>query len=161
MSHRGNTFCVGNQYMTAPAFGSLQPIYKKIAFSFAIPTIVYLGSLYSVRPLLWHQLPAKIEHQLQQSVSARFVFFRIFRNSHHRHSHTITAWSVWTAIVAVTWIFAFIIAEVIPFFNDLLSLMSSLFGSSISNSSAPSTPHRILTYTTLGRLLVWVSSTAG
>ena len=36
--------------MTAPAFGSLQPVYKKIAFSFAIPTIVFLGSLYSVRP---------------------------------------------------------------------------------------------------------------
>ena len=39
---------VGNQYMTAPAFGSLQPVYKKIAFSFAIPTIIFLGSLYSV-----------------------------------------------------------------------------------------------------------------
>ena len=38
----------GNQYMTAPAFGSLQPVYKKIAFSFAIPTIIFLGSLYSV-----------------------------------------------------------------------------------------------------------------
>lgn len=35
--------------MTAPAFGSLQPVYKKIAFSFAIPTIIFLGSLYSVR----------------------------------------------------------------------------------------------------------------
>lgn len=41
---------VGNQYMTAPAFGSLQPVYKKAAFAFAIPTIVFLGSLYSVRP---------------------------------------------------------------------------------------------------------------
>jgi len=43
-------FFVGNEYMTAPAYGSLTPTYKKIAFSFAIPTIVYLGSLYSVRP---------------------------------------------------------------------------------------------------------------
>ncbi|KZO95842.1 hypothetical protein CALVIDRAFT_549934 [Calocera viscosa TUFC12733] len=99
---------VGNQYVTAPAFGSLQPLYKKIAFSFAIPTIVYLGSLYS-------------------SVSARFVFFRIFRNSHHRYSNTVTGWSTWLAIIAATWIFAFIIAEIIPFFSDMLSLMSSLF----------------------------------
>ncbi|KZT58950.1 hypothetical protein CALCODRAFT_538088 [Calocera cornea HHB12733] len=99
---------VGNQYMTAPAFGSLQPLYKKIAFSFAIPTIVYLGSLYS-------------------SVSARFVFFRIFRTSHHRYSNTITGWGTWVAIIAATWVFAFIIAEVIPFFSDMLSLMSSLF----------------------------------
>lgn len=39
---------VGNQYMVAPAFGALQDTYKKVAFSFAIPTIVFLGSLYSV-----------------------------------------------------------------------------------------------------------------
>ncbi|KAI0033224.1 transmembrane amino acid transporter protein-domain-containing protein [Vararia minispora EC-137] len=99
---------VGNQYITAPAFGSLQEPYKKIAFSFALPTIVYLGSLYS-------------------SVSARFVFFRIFRNSHHRHSNTFVGWASWTGIIAVTWVAAFVIAEVVPFFSDLLSLMSSLF----------------------------------
>jgi hypothetical protein len=39
---------IGNQYITAPAFGSLIPVYKKIAFSFAIPTIIFLGALYSV-----------------------------------------------------------------------------------------------------------------
>ncbi|THH12049.1 hypothetical protein EW146_g7833 [Bondarzewia mesenterica] len=99
---------VGNQYITAPAFGSLQPVYKKIAFSFAIPTIVFLGALYA-------------------SVTARFVFFRIFRNSHHRHSNTIVGWTTWAAILAVTWAVAFVIAEVIPFFSDMLSLMSSLF----------------------------------
>ena len=84
---------VGNQYMTAPAFGSLQDTYKKVAFSFAIPTIVFLGSLYA-------------------SVSARFVFFRIFRNSRHLHSNTFVGWAVWASIVAATWVLAFIIAEV-------------------------------------------------
>lgn len=39
----------GNQYMTAPAFGSLVEPYKKIAFSFALPTILFLGALYAVR----------------------------------------------------------------------------------------------------------------
>ena len=38
--------------MTAPAFGSLELPYKKIAFCFAIPTIVFLGALYSVRRFL-------------------------------------------------------------------------------------------------------------
>jgi len=99
---------VGNQYMTAPAFGSLQPTYKKIAFSFAIPTIVYLGSLYS-------------------SVTARFLFFRIFAKSEHRYTNTFKGWFVWSGIIAVTWVLAFIIAEIIPFFSDMLSLMSSLF----------------------------------
>jgi len=99
---------VGSQYMISPAFGSLQPVFKKIAFSFAIPTIVYLGALYA-------------------SVSVRFIFFRIFAGSHHKHSNTITGWSVWIGIIACLWIAAFIIAELIPFFSDLLSLMSSLF----------------------------------
>ncbi|TFK51216.1 hypothetical protein OE88DRAFT_1514559 [Heliocybe sulcata] len=99
---------VGNQYMTSPAFGSLEHKYKLVAFSFAIPTIVFLGALYS-------------------SVTTRFIFFRIFRNSHHKHSNTITAWATWASIAATTWILAFVIAEVIPFFSDMLSLMSSLF----------------------------------
>ncbi|RDB21777.1 N amino acid transport system protein [Hypsizygus marmoreus] len=99
---------VGNQYMTAPAFGSLQPVFKKISFSFALPTIIFLGSLYS-------------------SVTARFIFFRIFKNSKHLHANSVVAWGTWTGIIAVSWIVAFIIAQVIPFFSDMLSLMCSLF----------------------------------
>ncbi|GAW00645.1 neutral amino acid permease [Lentinula edodes] len=99
---------VGNQYVTAPAFGSLTQTYKIIAFSFAVPTIIFLGALYS-------------------NVAARFVFFRLFRESRHRHSNTIVGWAVWVALVAATWVLAWIIGEVIPFFSDMLSLMSSLF----------------------------------
>ncbi|KAK7741003.1 hypothetical protein SLS53_005066 [Cytospora paraplurivora] len=100
----------GNQYMTAPAFGSLEPVFKKVAFSFMIPTLIFLGVLYA-------------------SVSARFVFFRIFQDSHHKNSNTVKGWLVWIAILGVTWVLAFIISQVIPFFSDLLSLMSSLFDS--------------------------------
>ena len=101
----------GTQYNTAPAFGSLgNDVYKKISFSFMIPTLIFLGVLYS-------------------SVSARFVFFRLFEGSRHKTHNTVTGWAAWAGILAVTWIFAFIIAEVIPFFSDLLSLMSSLFDS--------------------------------
>lgn len=101
----------GTQYNTAPAFGSLgNELYKKVAFSFMIPTLIFLGVLYA-------------------SVSARFVFFRIFEGTRHKGNHTAVGWASWAAILAVTWIVAFIIAEVIPFFSDLLSLMSSLFDS--------------------------------
>lgn len=48
------------------------------------------------------------------SVSARFVFFRIFEGSHHEGSHTIIGWASWAGILAVTWIVPFIIAEAIP-----------------------------------------------
>ncbi|TLS25675.1 hypothetical protein PpBr36_07274 [Pyricularia pennisetigena] len=100
----------GNQYMTAPAFGSLHDVYKKVSFSFMIPTIIFLGVLYA-------------------SVSARFIFFRLFDGSRHKSEHTVVGWSAWAAILFTTWILAFIVAEVIPFFSDLLSLMSSLFDS--------------------------------
>ena len=101
----------GTQYNTAPAFGSLgNEVYLKVSFSFMIPTIIFLGVLYA-------------------SVSARFLFFRFYSGSRHMSSHTVAGWAGWAAILAVLWVFAFIIAEVIPFFSDLLSLMSSLFDS--------------------------------
>ncbi|KAL9029541.1 MAG: hypothetical protein Q9196_002238 [Gyalolechia fulgens] len=101
----------GTQYNTAPAFGSLgNELYLKVSFSFMIPTLIFLGVLYA-------------------SVSARFVFFRIFDGTRHKGSHTVVGWASWAGILAVTWIVAFIVAEVIPFFSDLLSLMSSLFDS--------------------------------
>ncbi|OAA39404.1 Amino acid transporter, transmembrane [Metarhizium rileyi] len=100
----------GNQYMTAPAFGSLDNLYKKVSFSFMIPTIIFLGCLYA-------------------SVTSRFVFFRLFRNSKHLSDHTVVGWGSWAGILLTTWIFAFIISQVIPFFSSLLSVMSSLFDS--------------------------------
>lgn len=89
---------VGNQYMTAPAFGSLEELYKKvskaqsisadrggyllfqISFSFMIPTLIFLGVLYA-------------------SVSARFIFFRIFQNSRHKSEHTLIGWASWAGIL--------------------------------------------------------------
>lgn len=101
----------GTQYDTAPAFGSLgNELFKKVSFSFMIPTLIFLGVLYA-------------------SVSARFVFFRLFEGTRHKGNHTMVGWASWAGILAATWIVAFVIAEVIPFFSDLLSLMSSLFDS--------------------------------
>ncbi|TAQ87921.1 hypothetical protein B7494_g3738 [Chlorociboria aeruginascens] len=101
----------GNQYYTAPAFGSISnQVFKKVSFSFMIPTLIFLGVLYA-------------------SVSARFIFFRVFEGTKHKSSHTVVGWASWAGILLATWILAFIIAEVIPFFSDLLSLMSSLFDS--------------------------------
>lgn len=99
---------VGNAYMTGPAFGSLIRKYKIISFSFAIPTIIFVGALYA-------------------NISAKLVYDQIFKNTRHRYSWTSTSWIFWTLVLFMTWVMAFIIAEVIPFFSDLLSLMSSLF----------------------------------
>lgn len=101
----------GTNYNTAPAFGSLgNELYLKISFSFMIPTLIFLGVLYA-------------------SVTSRFVFFRLFAGTRHMGNHTLVGWLSWIAILGCTWVLAFIIAEVIPFFADLLALMSSLFDS--------------------------------
>ena len=70
-------------------------------------------------------------------MTSRFIFFRLFRTSKHRHSNTVVAWSTWSGIVAATWILAFVIAEVIPFFSDMLSLMSYLFDGWFGYGSFP------------------------
>jgi len=98
------------------AYSALDEIYKKIAYSFAIPTIVMLGVLYA-------------------SVVARFIFFRVLRNSKHRYSHSLTGWAIWSGILALTWILAFVIAGVIPFFNDLLSTYSDHPSSSLRSQN--------------------------
>jgi len=101
----------GTNYNTAPAFGSLgNETYKIVSFSFMIPTLIFLGVLYA-------------------SVSARFIFFRIFAGTKHLGQNTVVGWATWAGLLGCTWVVAFIIAEVIPFFSDLLSLMSSLFDS--------------------------------
>lgn len=99
----------GTNYTTAPAFGSIgNVVFRKVSFSFMIPTIIFLGVLYA-------------------SVSARFIFFRLFNKTRHMGEHTLLGWTSWAGILGVLWLLAFIVAEVIPFFSDLLSLMSSLF----------------------------------
>ena len=101
----------GTNYNVSPAFGALgNRTFELISFSFMIPTLIFLGVLYA-------------------SVSARFIFFNIFSGTRHMGSHTVVGWVSWGGILAILWVFAFIIAEVIPFFSDLLSLMSSLFDS--------------------------------
>lgn len=101
----------GNQYMTSPEFGSISNvIYQKVSFSFMIPTLIFLGVLYA-------------------SVSARFVFFRLFEGTNHKGNHTVLGWSSWVGILFLLWAVAFIIAEVIPFFSDLISVLSAVFDS--------------------------------
>lgn len=102
---------VGNQYMTSPAFASLEnDIFMKISFSFMVPTLIFLGVLYA-------------------SVSARFIFFRMFEGTRHKANHTVIGWASWAAILLFLWTIAWVISEVIPFFTNLLSIMSAIFGS--------------------------------
>ena len=85
--------------------------YGKVAAGFTLPTIIIVGVLYSF-------------------VTSRAIMFKVFRpDSVHRTKHTFLGWATWIAIVFGGWIISFVIGEAVPFFNDLLSLISSLFDS--------------------------------
>ncbi|KAJ9107959.1 hypothetical protein QFC20_003644 [Naganishia adeliensis] len=90
----------GTALTTAPAYGSLIAKYGKPAAALVLPTVV-----------------------------ARSFSKFIHEKSIHRQRHTVKGWAVWVAIVTAGWLIAFVIAESIPFFSDLLSLISSLFDS--------------------------------
>jgi hypothetical protein len=95
----------------APAYGSLVSKYGKVAAGFTLPTIIIVGILYSM-------------------ITSRAIYFQIFSpDSIHRRSHTTKGWAIWLSIVLVGWIISFLIGEAVPFFNNLLALISAVFNS--------------------------------
>ncbi|KAJ5779890.1 hypothetical protein N7457_007610 [Penicillium paradoxum] len=96
------------QDVSSPALTSAGDLLSRIAFGVALPVIFISGSINTV-------------------VFGRVVHGRIFANSPIRFINTKMGWLTWLGVITAATILAFIIAEVIPFFNDLLSISSSLF----------------------------------
>lgn len=94
----------------SPALGSADALVKKVAWGLAIPTIIVAGVVYG-------------------HVASKYIYVRLFRGTEHLSSRSWFATLVWCGIVFVLWFVAWIIAESIPVFNDLLALISALFGS--------------------------------
>ena len=96
------------QDVSSPALTSAGTTLSRIAYGIALPVIFISGSINTV-------------------VFGRLVHGRIFANSPIRFINTKMGWLTWLAVITAATIVAFIIAEVIPFFNDLLSISSALF----------------------------------
>ncbi|ORY71011.1 transmembrane amino acid transporter [Pseudomassariella vexata] len=92
----------------SPSLLSLSPLWAKISFGVALPNFLIAGSLYS-------------------HTAAKLVFIRVFRNSHHVHSHTFSGWSLWTLLILIANVAAFVFAAGIPIFNYLVGITASLF----------------------------------
>ncbi|KAJ5234221.1 uncharacterized protein N7469_003389 [Penicillium citrinum] len=105
-------YCYAGPDVKSPALSSAGPLMKKVAYGLAIPTVVVAGVVFG-------------------HVACKYIYVRIFRGerSHHMHQNSPLALGTWVAIGLSTWTIAWIIAESIPVFNDLLSLISALFGS--------------------------------
>jgi hypothetical protein len=96
------------QDVSSPALTSAGPLLSRVAYGVALPVIFISGSINTV-------------------VFGRLIHGRIFANSPIRFINTKMGWLTWLAVITAATIVAFIIAEVIPFFNDLLSISSALF----------------------------------
>ncbi|EAW15343.1 putative amino acid transporter [Aspergillus clavatus NRRL 1] len=92
----------------SPALLSAGHTLSRVAFGIALPVIFISGSINTV-------------------VCGRLIHGRIFKNSPIRFINTPMGWITWLAIITAITVAAFIIAEVIPFFSDLLSISSALF----------------------------------
>lgn len=96
------------QDVQSPALLSAGDLISKIAFGVALPVIFISGSI-------------------NTTVVARYIHGRMYKNSVIRFVNTKMGWVTWLVLITVITIIAFVIAEVIPFFSDLLSICSSLF----------------------------------
>lgn len=95
----------------SPALNSAASmVVRKAIWGVAIPTIVIAGVIYG-------------------HIAAKYVFARIFKGSKHAVLRTKLSTTVWWAVTAAVWALALVIAESIPVFNALLSLICALFAS--------------------------------
>ncbi|RDK39735.1 hypothetical protein M752DRAFT_320651 [Aspergillus phoenicis ATCC 13157] len=100
----------GGRDVASPALGSTSPLMSKIAYGIAIPTIVIAGVI-------------------NGHVACKYIYVRLFRGTDRMHQRGLVSIGTWVMIGLVLWTLAWIIAEAIPVFNDLLSLITALFAS--------------------------------
>jgi hypothetical protein len=96
------------QGVESPALLSAGSLMAKVAFGVALPVIFISGAI-------------------NGTVVARYIHGRMYKDSIIRFINTKKGWTTWIILTAVVTIVAWVIAEAIPFFSDLLSVMSALF----------------------------------
>ncbi|PQE19400.1 amino acid transporter protein [Rutstroemia sp. NJR-2017a BBW] len=96
--------------VASPALSSNIPLIRKIAWGIALPTIIIAGVIFA-------------------HVTVKYAYLRIFARTKHLHSRGWIATGSWVALVVGSWTIAWIIAESIPVFSDLLGFISALFAS--------------------------------
>ena len=97
--------------VSSPALSSISPLFRKLAFGCACPTIVIGGVI-------------------NGNVATKYINVRLCGKPKPRNKPS--AWAsyfVWVVISILVWAAAWVIAEVVPHFNDLLGLISSAFAS--------------------------------
>lgn len=88
----------------SPALGSTSPVMQKVAYGIALPTIVIAGVIFC-------------------HVGSKYIYLRVFAGTDRVHKRDFIATGSWIGINLGMWIIAWIIAEAVPVFDNLLSLI--------------------------------------
>ncbi|KAJ5386786.1 hypothetical protein N7509_009327 [Penicillium cosmopolitanum] len=98
----------GGPNVASPALLSTSALVSKIAFGISIGTIVIAGVV--------------ICH-----VGAKCIYVRLFRGTHTMSERSFRSYGSWVLITFLMWTVAWLIAEAIPVFNDLLNMIAAAF----------------------------------
>lgn len=101
------------QEVQSPALLSAGPVISRVVFGIALPVIFISGSI-------------------NTTVVCRYIHGKVYQDSIVRYVNTKKGWMTWLGLVFVVTILAWIIAEAIPIFSELLSIISALFVSGLS-----------------------------
>ncbi|KAI9647749.1 hypothetical protein NHQ30_004136 [Ciborinia camelliae] len=96
--------------VASPALNSNTPIIRKVAWGIALPTIIIAGVIFA-------------------HVTVKYVYLRLFSGTKYLNSRGFVATGSWVALAFGSWAIAWVIAESIPVFSDLLGFISALFAS--------------------------------
>lgn len=99
-------YAFGGQYTTSPALTMTTRKLVIASYSLALVTIILSGVI-------------------AVNVGAKWMYVTVFRKSHILTSNGWRAQLYWVAIVVGMWVIGFVVAELIPFFNQLLTIISS------------------------------------
>jgi hypothetical protein len=97
---------------------------KRVCYGIAIPGLLVGCIIYT------HLRESTLQIHADPS-AAKGIFVRILRGSKHLSTPTWQHWTIWLCCVIGNCAISFIIAEAIPFFGDLLSLIGALLGTFI------------------------------
>ncbi|KAJ5675769.1 hypothetical protein N7462_008666 [Penicillium macrosclerotiorum] len=101
------------QDVQSPALLSAGPLISRVVFGIALPVIFISGSI-------------------NTTVVCRYMHGKFYQDSIVRLVNTAKGWTTWLGLVFLVTVLAWIIAEAIPIFSELLSIISSLFVSGLS-----------------------------
>ncbi|KAI9035954.1 uncharacterized protein KD926_002566 [Aspergillus affinis] len=101
------------QGVQSPALLSAGPVISRVVFGIALPVIFISGSI-------------------NTTVVCRYIHGKVYHDSAARFINTRKGWMTWLGLISLVTVLAWVIAEAIPIFSELLSIISALFVSGLS-----------------------------